>query len=64
VGMIKPEPGIFKLICDRLGVTAAETVFVDDNPRYYEAAKRLGFASILYTDFTAMKPQLEALLNP
>lgn len=46
VGMRKPEPRIFQLTLDRLGVTAAETVLLDDMSANVEAARALGLHAI------------------
>lgn len=50
VGMRKPEPEIFTLTAELLGVPAAECVFVDDVARYLEPAGELGMGTIHATD--------------
>ena len=42
VGSVKPEARIFREALDRLRTTAAEAVFVDDQPDYLDGAARLG----------------------
>jgi beta-phosphoglucomutase-like phosphatase (HAD superfamily) len=32
VGLVKPDPAIFRLVCDRLELQPAETLFVGDTP--------------------------------
>jgi HAD superfamily hydrolase (TIGR01509 family) len=46
VGLAKPDPAIFELVCSRLGVAPAETIFVDDVPGHCEAARRVGMHAI------------------
>jgi 2-haloacid dehalogenase len=47
-GLIKPNPAIFGVLCDRHGVTPASALFIDDNPANVEAAAALGFAAHRY----------------
>lgn len=46
VGMAKPEPGIYALACDRLGLPPAACVFVDDYEPNVRAAAAAGLRSI------------------
>lgn len=48
VGMAKPEPAIFRLAADRLGVPPARCVFVDDWDENIAAAERVGMRAILF----------------
>jgi putative hydrolase of the HAD superfamily len=50
VGMRKPEPGIYTLTLDRLGLPAEACVFVDDLEINVEAARALGMAGIVHRD--------------
>jgi putative hydrolase of the HAD superfamily len=47
VGLRKPDPGIYRVGLDRLGVPAARAVFVDDQPDYCDGAAALGIATFL-----------------
>ncbi len=47
VGMVKPEPGIYKLLLEDLPVPAAQTVFLDDKQPNLDAAAKLGIQGIL-----------------
>lgn len=42
VGLAKPDPAIFRLAADRLGVPPAACAFVDDTPRHVEGARAVG----------------------
>jgi epoxide hydrolase-like predicted phosphatase len=57
-GLIKPDPAIFRLAAQRLGVQLAECIFIDDIPRYCNGAARAGMQSICYESV----PQLKAAL--
>ena len=48
VGMVKPDPRIFRLLLDRYGLRAEETIFVDDNPDNVAAACQLGLHGIVF----------------
>jgi epoxide hydrolase-like predicted phosphatase len=61
VGMKKPDPEIFRMTLDRLGVTAEETIFVDDNADNIAAATALGIKGILFTDHRALMEDLRHL---
>ena len=63
VGMRKPEPEIFELTLDRLGLSARECVFVDDLAHNIEAAVRLGFVGVRHTDYESTARELEALFG-
>ena len=45
-GMRKPDPNIYKIACDRLGVSAAEVIFLDDIGSNLKPAKAMGMATI------------------
>jgi putative hydrolase of the HAD superfamily len=62
VGMVKPNPRIFELAAERLGVSAKECVLVDDVDRNVAAAQALGMKGIVYQDFAQFKGELEAIL--
>ena len=53
-GLLKPDPRIFQLVLDRLGVRAEEAVFVDDQPGNCDAAAALGLHAVQF-DVTAPK---------
>jgi putative hydrolase of the HAD superfamily len=48
VGLAKPDPAIYALTCERLGVSPSEVVFLDDNAASVEAAKGCGWQAILH----------------
>ena len=48
VGMAKPEPAIFRLAADRLGLAPRECVFVDDWDDNVTAAREVGMLGVLH----------------
>ncbi len=49
-GMEKPDPRIFALACERLGVQPAEVVFLDDVETNVAAARACGLHAVLFRD--------------
>lgn len=48
VGLRKPDPAIFELTVNRLGVTPGSVVFVDDHPGHLKAALGAGMTTVLH----------------
>lgn len=48
VGLEKPDPAIYRLAADRLGVSPSACAFVDDLQENVDGARRLGIAAFLY----------------
>jgi 2-haloacid dehalogenase len=61
VRAIKPDPEIFVALCERHGVVPADSVFIDDHLPNVEAARRLGFRAITFTDPDDLRGRLRAL---
>jgi epoxide hydrolase-like predicted phosphatase len=56
VGMRKPDPRIYELALERLGVPAERAVFVDDAPGNVEGARRVGMRAVLMGPLRADVP--------
>lgn len=61
-GVRKPDARIYQVTLERLGITPAEAVFVDDSTENIEAARALGIRSILFVTNEQTIADLEALL--
>lgn len=59
--IIKPDPAIFHLICQRYNLTPETSLFIDDNEKNINAAKALGFHTILFKHPDPLRPQLQSL---
>jgi len=57
-GVIKPDPAIYRLLCDRHDVEPAEAVFIDDSATNVAAAVALGFDGIVFTDPAQLDAEL------
>lgn len=61
VRLVKPDPRIFRLLLDRFGLRAEESLFVDDNPANVAAAKALGMQGIVFTGAESLRKELAVL---
>jgi putative hydrolase of the HAD superfamily len=62
-GMHKPEPAIYELGCERVGLAPAECVFVDDLRENCEGAEAVGMIAVLHRGAERTLPRLEELLG-
>lgn len=62
-GVRKPDPRIYRLVCDRLGVEPTATVFLDDLGANLKPARELGMATIKVADPDAALGELETTLG-
>ncbi|MFJ6464033.1 HAD-IA family hydrolase [Streptomyces sp. NPDC091387] len=63
VGMAKPDPAIYQLTLDRLGLPGTACVFVDDHSVNLPPAEALGITTVLATDEDSAVAELERLLG-
>ncbi len=59
IKMAKPDPEIFELTLQKLGVTADEALFIDDSLNHIEGAKTIGIHAIQYSSNEQLKRELE-----
>lgn len=57
-GMIKPDPRIFHLLCDRAGVVPGDCIFIDDGLHNVEGARAVGMDGIHFTTPDALEAAL------
>ncbi|MFI1740860.1 HAD-IA family hydrolase [Streptomyces sioyaensis] len=62
-GIAKPDPAIYQLTLERLGLPAQACVFVDDHPVNLPPAQALGITTVLATHEAATVAELEGLLG-
>jgi epoxide hydrolase-like predicted phosphatase len=63
VGLRKPDPAIYRLTCERLGVAPEAAVFLDDTRRHVEGARQVGLHAILVRDPWAALAELDSILE-
>ncbi|MFB7224507.1 HAD-IA family hydrolase [Streptomyces sp. NPDC056227] len=59
----KPDPAIYRLVLERIGLPAERCVFVDDHAVNLPPAAALGLSTVHVTDEGAAVAELEALLG-
>jgi putative hydrolase of the HAD superfamily len=62
-GRIKPEPEIYEIALQRLGVLPEECVFIDDILEFCQGAEAVGLHAIQYLSFNQAITDLEALID-
>lgn len=63
VHLAKPDPAIFQLALELIGLPAERTCLVDDTAPNVEAASALGMQAILHVQWVETRPALEAWLE-
>ncbi|GIF47924.1 haloacid dehalogenase [Asanoa ferruginea] len=48
VGLSKPDPALWALVCERMGVAPGDLLFIDDVPRLVDSARAYGMNAILF----------------
>lgn len=62
VGLLKPDPGIYQLALQALGLPAGRVLFVDDFAENVEGARAAGLQALQFTGPQAALGALRALL--
>ncbi len=62
VGLRKPDPAIYALTAERLGVAPPEVLFLDDARVNVDAAVAVGWHAVLHVDTPTSITELEAVL--
>jgi putative hydrolase of the HAD superfamily len=62
-GMHKPDPAIYELGAERVGLAPADCVFVDDLRENCEGAEAVGMTAVLHRGAERTLPRLEELLG-
>ena len=63
VSLRKPDPAIYRLVCDELGVEPAEAVFLDDLGINLKPARAMGMTTIKVIDPDEAIAELEAVVG-
>ena len=64
LGVRKPDPRIYRIACDRLGVAPAEVVYLDDLGVNLKPARAIGMTTIKVGDAAAALAELERVVGP
>jgi 2-haloacid dehalogenase len=60
-GVVKPDPAIFRLLCDRYALDPAEVLFIDDSAANIATASSLGFEVHHFVDPGRLRTHLGQL---
>ena len=63
VGLIKPDPAIYRLALSQLNVRPAQALFVDDMQENVSGGAAVGLAGIHHTDWRLTRPAIEEWLK-
>jgi arylsulfatase A-like enzyme len=63
VGLKKPDPRVYALTGERLGVAPREVVFLDDGPQAVQGARAAGWQAVLFQDTRQAIADVEACLT-
>jgi epoxide hydrolase-like predicted phosphatase len=63
VGIMKPDPRIYRMALERTGVTAGESVFLDDTAANVDAARKLGMRGIVFREPMRALGDLKGLIQ-
>lgn len=63
-GLIKPDPAIYQLLCERHDIDPRRAVFIDDNVVNVEAARGVGMQAVAFRDAAQARKELAGLGLP
>jgi putative hydrolase of the HAD superfamily len=59
LGLLKPDPAVYRAVLDRLGADPADVTFVDDRPANVAGAAAVGLRALHFTDPATLAADLE-----
>lgn len=59
VGLIKPDPAIYRALLEAYRLEPAETLFIDDSPKNVEGARAVGMHATRFVDAPTLRRELE-----
>lgn len=59
LGLLKPDPAIYRAVLDGLGAEPAQVTFVDDRPANVAGAAAVGLRALLFTDPATLAAELD-----
>lgn len=63
-GMVKPDPRIYRIFCERYGMAPESCVFIDDNEANVVSARKFGMTAIHFSSPEALRAELIELGLP
>ena len=62
--LVKPDPRLFRVFCERFGYEAAQCVFIDDSEPNVISARKVGMTALHFTDADKLRRELRELGMP
>jgi 2-haloacid dehalogenase len=59
--LMKPDPAIYTLLCERYSVTPGQCVFIDDSLPNVDGARRIGMRALHFGSIDQLLEDLDAL---
>ncbi|MBL8156200.1 MAG: HAD family phosphatase [Anaerolineae bacterium] len=63
IGVMKPDARAYQTVLDRLGITPAQAIFIDDLPRNVAGAQAVGIIGLHYTTLDQLRRDLDSLIR-
>jgi len=63
LGILKPDPRIYRYTADKLGVDPSECIYTDDNPLLVEGAEKIGMKGFPFINGKDAKKQIEKTIK-
>ena len=63
IGLLKPDPAVFRYVLEQIGCQPREVVLIDDNPQCVAAAAALGLETVLFCDTAQTARELAQILD-
>jgi putative hydrolase of the HAD superfamily len=60
LGIVKPDPAIYRYVLEKLGTQAEEALFIDDRQENVDAAIKLGMKGIVFSNVERLRGELAA----
>jgi len=61
VKLVKPDPRIYTLLLEKIGVKPEACLFIDDSQKNIQAAEKLGFGTVLFESPEQLRIELQRL---
>lgn len=63
VGVVKPDEKIYRIMLDKLGCLASQTLMIDDNPKNIDGANKVGMNGLLFKDYETFIQEIKQYLD-
>ncbi len=64
IGLVKPDPAVFRFVCRELDTPPGRILFFDDNPECTHAARAEGYSAVTVKGILEVRRTLDGVLEP